>query len=258
VWPTKTDRALPTLFEVHIKHPSSEYFRIISFRPTNYTPGAEAVLYPFLLVREGKMPLFAGYPYICKYCNFATVLVNLLFCRLNVFVGLTLLIKYHFIFIIADLSDGYLKLYSTLKIKDNNTLAQTVSTLTFLSKFAPENPLYVKALVCKYSDKSTNFTDSNTNRRILLDAITDGAFIAPSVAAADAFSTYHMTFFYEVKYGLPMPNYFKVPSSLNAYHETEKFMVFGFSLNETDRECSYGSKLSREVIKMWTNFAKTG
>lgn len=117
-----------------------------------------------------------------------------------------------------------------------------------------------QAMCSNYNPSCDSTPVQDKNRRIVLDILKDVIFYAPAVAHANAYVTRNIpTYFYEVKYGLQLANYFTVPSLLNAYHETEKFMVFGFH-ERRDPEASdmTGKALSHEVIRMWSNFAKSG
>lgn len=139
---------------------------------------------------------------------------------------------------------------------------KAIQSTAWIGRFATFNdysPLYVKAVTCKYARNIKDFTNITRNQRVILNVLTDGFFVAPSVIHANDYTRRGVrTFFYQVKYGLPMPNYFKIPALVNAYHETEKFMVFGFDLKDKERRGCRGSKVSHEVMKMWSNFAKTG
>jgi len=136
---------------------------------------------------------------------------------------------------------------------------QSTAWIGRFTTFNDYSPLYTQAVVCMYAGNIKDFTNITRNQRIILDVLTDGFFVAPGVVHANDYVHRGVkTFFYHAMYGLPMPNLFKIPNVVNAYHETEKFMVFGFSLKGRVKLYSGGSKLSREVIKMWSNFAKTG
>jgi len=162
-----------------------------------------------------------------------------------------------FIFVFVALSKGFNVFKNN--IDNKKKLLDLLTDTTFISRFAPGNPLYLQAVICKYTTNTTDFTNITSNRRLILDIITDAFFLTPGIVhAGDYVQRRIKTYVYFVTYGLPMPDYFQVPKLLNAYHETEKFMAFGFALKHKDRDCSVGSRLSREVIKMWSNFAKTG
>jgi len=119
---------------------------------------------------------------------------------------------------------------------------------------------YLLTVNSKYSGRDLDITDAaDKRRRILLDVVRDALFYAPSILQANSYARRNIpTYFYEVKYGLPMTDYFTVPSIINAYHETEKFMMFGYALRSQSQSQSTGARLSREVIRLWSNFAKTG
>lgn len=138
-------------------------------------------------------------------------------------------------------------------------LQDILAQANYISRFVPNNPLYLEAVTCKYTTNKTDFRNADSNRRIILDIMTDAFFLTPAVVhAKDYVKRGVKTFFYFVTYGVPMPKLFKVPNLVEGYHETDKFMAFGFPLKEKDRLCSYGSQLSVQMMKMWSNFAKTG
>jgi len=91
-----------------------------------------------------------------------------------------------------------------------------------------------------------------------LDLLSDVSFIVPAIKGVKAYSRdstgpyfYHL----EYRYG---DTFFgrDIPSWVGAYHVADVILVFGFPLQT--EEATTGANFSREVIKMWTNFAKTG
>ncbi|XP_028519160.1 neuroligin-4, Y-linked [Exaiptasia diaphana] len=119
-------------------------------------------------------------------------------------------------------------------------------------------PFYKKAVIQEYTPWS-NINKTRQNRRMILDFLTDSMFIAPSIDLANAFvKNGAKVFFYYVDHGIDMSDgYFKHPSFLKGYHESERFMVFGFPLKASHPPPA-DVAISKKVIEMWSNFAKTG
>ena len=119
-------------------------------------------------------------------------------------------------------------------------------------------PFYTKAVIQEYTPWS-KINKTRQNRRMILDFLKDTSFIAPSIYHANAFvKNGAKVFFYQVDHGIDMSDgYFKHPSFLKGYHESEKFMVFGFPL-KASKPPAADVAISKKVIEMWSNFAKTG
>ena len=116
------------------------------------------------------------------------------------------------------------------------------------------------AMIYRYTDW-TNVSDRSRNRRMYLDMMADAMFVAPAVQSANAFVNHSLpTYFYQLQYradydvlGRP------VPSWLGAYHGADIPYVFGIYLSIgahllTTKDANF----SRNIITMWTNFAKSG
>ncbi|EDO47241.1 predicted protein, partial [Nematostella vectensis] len=121
-----------------------------------------------------------------------------------------------------------------------------------------QTPASPAAVTFQYTDW-TNITDPYRNRRMYVDMMTDAMFTAPAVLSASAFLARGCpTYFYEIQYRGPL--YFTgkpVPSWQRAYHASELMFVFGFPLL-SNASNPVDANFSRDVIQLWTNFAKTG
>jgi len=165
-------------------------------------------------------------------------------------------------FFLPALSDGFFRLFSDSEEPNNFTMIAHFDLVrnVFTTVDASSNYTYLGILTKNYNAKGTGITNpADQVRRNVLNVLKDVMFYAPGVLHVNFYAKRNIpTYFYEVKYGLPMSDYFDVPPIINAYHETEKFMMFGYALKDSSKRGSTGAELSGEVIRMWSNFAKTG
>ena len=102
--------------------------------------------------------------------------------------------------------------------------------------------------------------DSKFRRDVIMDLIKDGLYKAPLLKMAQAHSLTNDTYFYSFEYSTESENFSKWSGGV---HGDELPYIFGaplvgglspFPLVYTDDE----KELSKSMMRMWTNFAKTG
>ncbi|KAL9961301.1 hypothetical protein ACROYT_G030214 [Oculina patagonica] len=122
-----------------------------------------------------------------------------------------------------------------------------------------QNSRLHELLIYEYTDWS-NATDPYVLRQRFIDMNTDGTFKAPAIQSAKAFVKKQApTYFYQLEKapkvfpGLPQPPWTGV------YHGADVFYVFGgpFLVHKNFSSVT-DMKLGKDIITMWTNFAKTG
>ena len=116
-----------------------------------------------------------------------------------------------------------------------------------------------EAIAYRYTDWA-QITDLIRNRRMFLDLVTDSSFLAPGVQYLKAFvKKTSETYFYQLEYRLARLGRRILPAWLRAYHGADIFLVFGAPLLVPPNLLyTKDANFSRAIIKMWTNFAKTG
>ncbi|KAK3752821.1 hypothetical protein QZH41_016360 [Actinostola sp. cb2023] len=170
-------------------------------------------------------------------------------------------------FVGVPVIDGYfIPELSTATTKVENGTERSAFVTLFTQSYPPiivhakaaVLPAFGEAMILRYTDW-TNISNPFRNRRMHIDLLTDAIFIAPSIAHANAYAKKGgRTYYYQVEYKVNLTSYFHVPSWLRAYHEAEKFMIFGYPLKVKESLYTEEANFSRTVIQMWTNFAKTG
>ena len=113
-------------------------------------------------------------------------------------------------------------------------------------------------LIYQYTDWS-NASDPYVLRQQFLDICTDAVFKAPAIQSVDLFVKKQVpTYFYQLESapkftlgGIPIPAWSGI------LHGADLFFSFGFPLltNYTSDE---EIKLSKSLMTLWSNFAKTG
>jgi carboxylesterase type B len=125
-----------------------------------------------------------------------------------------------------------------------------------------QKPPLPAAMIYRYTDWA-NVNDRYRNRCMFLDMMSDTMFIAPAIQSAQAFVNHSVTtYFYQLQYRsdyLPFGTG-RVPSWLRAYHGSDIAFVFGFPLRSISADLlkTKDANFSRDIITLWTNFAKTG
>lgn len=113
-------------------------------------------------------------------------------------------------------------------------------------------------LIYEYTDWS-NATDPYVLRQRYLDINTDANFKAPAIQSAKAFLKKQApAYFYQLeKAPLVFPG-FQQPPWVGVYHGADIFYVFGWPLVLQKNVTSVTDmKLSKDMMILWTNFAKT-
>lgn len=124
-----------------------------------------------------------------------------------------------------------------------------------------QNPQITDLLIYDYTDWF-NASDPYALRQQFIDINSDATFRAPAIKSAEVFAKEGVpTYLYQLEKApktfpaipFPLPRWFGV------YHRAELPFVFGHPLiMDKDLTTSAEIELSKEIIAMWTNFAKTG
>jgi len=123
----------------------------------------------------------------------------------------------------------------------------------------PAKSLLVDTTIYRYTDWTDDIASPLRNRRMYVDFLSDTLFIAPAIKTAKAYAKKTaVTYFYQLQYRSKGPTFgIKIPSWVRAIHGADILFVFGGPLVSNDT-ATKDANFSREVIKLWTNFAKTG
>jgi carboxylesterase type B len=127
-------------------------------------------------------------------------------------------------------------------------------------KVLNQKPPLPAAIIYRYTDW-TNVNDRYRNRRMFVDMMSDTMFIAPAIPSAQAFVNHSVTtYFYQLQYRLEYGPYVRGrnPSWLKAYHGADIPFVFGAPINNDNLLKTKAANFSRDIITLWTNFAKSG
>lgn len=116
-------------------------------------------------------------------------------------------------------------------------------------------------LIYQYTDWS-NASDPYLLRQQFMDLHSDSVFKAPAILSADAFVKEEVpTYFYQLEKApkvfpaIPFP----LPPWFGIYHRADLLYVFGGPLiMAANLTTAAEIELSKSMMKMWTNFAKTG
>ena len=127
--------------------------------------------------------------------------------------------------------------------------------------FRNQNSQILELLIYEYTDWS-NATSPTILRQQFIDINTDANFKAPAIQSAKAFVKEHLpTYFYQIEIA---PKRFPgalsaVPEWLGIFHGAELLHVFGSPLLMPDNLTTAGEiQATRNILTLWTNFAKTG
>ena len=105
-----------------------------------------------------------------------------------------------------------------------------------------------------------NATDPYLLRQRYLDVNTDANFKAPAILSANAFiKKAAPTYFYQLEKAPKIfPGYPEIPWT-GIYHGADVFYIFGGPfLVDKNLTSDADMKLSKDIIALWTNFARTG
>ncbi|KXJ29616.1 Acetylcholinesterase [Exaiptasia diaphana] len=128
-----------------------------------------------------------------------------------------------------------------------------------LSTVIPDpKSVLINASIHEYTDY-TQVSSPITNRRMYMDMMGDVGFVAPAIRGANAYAKKKaVTYFYSFdhRHGDAVMGS-KVPSWVRAYHGADISFVFGAPLLDPATTPT-DANFTRDILKMWTNFAKTG
>ena len=124
-----------------------------------------------------------------------------------------------------------------------------------------QTPQIPEMLIFQYTDWS-NASDPYLLRQQFMDIHSDSTFKAPAIQSADAFVKKGApTFFYQLEIApkvfpaIPFP----LPSWFGVYHRADVLYTFGSPLIMAKNLTTAAEiALSKDIMTMWTNFAKTG
>jgi len=113
----------------------------------------------------------------------------------------------------------------------------------------------------EYTDWS-NSTDPHLLRKQFIDLNTDVNFKAPVILSANAFVKRESpTYVYQLEIAPKRPSavFPPVPSWMGVYHGADLIYMFGFPLT-THGNFTTGAEItiSKDMMTLWSNFAKTG
>ena len=114
-------------------------------------------------------------------------------------------------------------------------------------------------LIYQYTDWA-NASDPYVLRQRFIDIFTDGTFKAPAIQSADAFVKKQApTYLYQLETAPRFFLNFSIPAWIGIYHGADLAYTFGAPLLMHENYTTHGEiKLSKGIMTMWSNFAKTG
>jgi len=122
-----------------------------------------------------------------------------------------------------------------------------------------QNTHLSELIIYRYTDWY-NATDPYLLRQRYLDVNTDANFKAPAILSANAFvKKAAPTYFYQLEKAPKIyPGYPEIPWT-GIYHGADVFYIFGGPfLVDKNLTTDADMKLSKDIIALWTNFARTG
>ena len=149
---------------------------------------------------------------------------------------------------ILDLSEGIIR----------NLFVEVIKNRTWVRN---QNSQILEFVIYEYTDWS-NATDPHLLRQQFIDLNTDVNFKAPAIHSADAFvkresPTY--LFQLEIAAKRPSATFPPVPSWMGIYHGADLIYTFGFPLIMHENFTTAAEvAFSRDMMTLWSNFAKTG
>lgn len=126
-----------------------------------------------------------------------------------------------------------------------------------------QNSRISEFLIYEYTDW-TNASDPDHLRQQFIDINTDANFKAPAIRSAKAFvKEQSPTYFYQLEIAPKKLEFMGVPVLIppwsGIFHGADNYYVFGFPLiaskNFTTAE---EIKVTKDILTIWSNFAKTG
>ena len=116
-------------------------------------------------------------------------------------------------------------------------------------------------VIYEYTDWS-NSTDPHLLRQQFIDLNTDVNFKAPAIQSANAFVKEESpTYVYQLEIAAKRPSasFPPVPSWMGIYHGADLLYMFGFPLIKKENFATAAEiTLSKDMMTLWSNFAKTG
>lgn len=122
-----------------------------------------------------------------------------------------------------------------------------------------QNEVIDEAILYRYTDWN-HITDRYRNRRMFVDMISDSLFVAPGIkTAGELVKKSVVTYMYHLEHRLKTFYFRQVPSWVGTFHVADLPILFGqpFWRGKSPVNTKEGN-YSRAVIRLWTNFAKTG
>ena len=134
---------------------------------------------------------------------------------------------------------------------------QLISNRTWIRN--PNPSVIHELLIYEYTDWS-NATDPYVLRQRFIDMNTDASYKAPAILSSKAFDKKQApTYFYQFEKAPMVFPGFTPPPWVGVYHGVDIYYVFGAPFFLPKNLVSAADmKLSKDVITLWTNFAKTG
>lgn len=122
-----------------------------------------------------------------------------------------------------------------------------------------QNPEMPELLIYQYTDWS-NANDPYLIRQQFLDINTDAAFKAPAIQSADLFiKNGAPTYIYQLEAAPRFFFSFPIPAWSGIYHGADLSYTFGLPfLMHKNYTTDDDIKLTKDVMTLWSNFAKTG
>ena len=124
-----------------------------------------------------------------------------------------------------------------------------------------QNSKILDLLIYEYTDWS-NATDPYLLRQQFIDINTDANFKAPAIQSADAFVKKESpTYVYQLEIAPRrfVIDYPPIPSWMGIYHAADLNYVFGVTLLMDENDTTAAEvTFSKDLMTLWSNFAKTG
>lgn len=124
-----------------------------------------------------------------------------------------------------------------------------------------QNSQILEFVIYEYTDWS-NASDTHLLRQQFIDLNTDVNFKAPAIQSANAFVKKESpTYVYQLELAAkrPSPTFPPVPSWMGIYHGADLLYMFGFTLLMHENFTTAAEvTLSKNMMTLWSNFAKTG
>ena len=161
-------------------------------------------------------------------------------------------------FLLFDFSLGLLPVLDLSNGISRNLFVEAIKNRTWARN---QNSQILDLLIYEYTDWS-NATDPYLLRQQFIDINTDANFKAPAIQSANAFEKKGSpTYLYQLeiapkRYVIDYP---PIPSWWGIFHGADIIYTFGFPLTMSENLTTAAEiNFSKEMMTLWTNFAKTG